>query len=60
MDKALPKGHVSCLSESFRYTPASGTNVAKTFARVQRRLKQREHEVVANVRVLPPRKLGQA
>jgi hypothetical protein len=41
MTKILPKGHVSCLSKSFRYTPALNTNVAATFARINRELKQR-------------------
>jgi hypothetical protein len=37
--KVLPKGHISCLSKSFRYTPAMNTNVANTFARITRELK---------------------
>ena len=39
MTKTLPKGHVSCLSNAFRYTPAAHTNVADTFARISRQLK---------------------
>jgi hypothetical protein len=39
MTKTLPKGHVSCLSNAFRYTPATHTNVANTFARISRELK---------------------
>jgi hypothetical protein len=39
--KVLPKGHISCLSKSFRYTPAMNTNVANTFARITRELKLR-------------------
>ena len=38
MDKTLPtlpKGHVSCLSDAFRYTPALETDIVKTFARVR-------------------------
>lgn len=38
MEKTLPKGHVSCLSKSFHYTPAASTNVAATFARIKREL----------------------
>ncbi len=39
MTKTLPKGHVSCLSNTFQYTPATHTNVANTFARISRELK---------------------
>lgn len=42
MAKTLPKGHLSCLSNAFRYTPAVQTNVASTFARINRELKLRE------------------
>jgi hypothetical protein len=42
MTKTLPKGHVSCLSNDFRYTPAAHTNVANTFARINRALEVRE------------------
>ena len=42
MTKTLPKGHVSCLSNAFRYTPATHTNVANTFARISRELKDAE------------------
>ena len=38
MMKILPKGHLSCLSNAFRYTPAAHTNVADTFARIAREL----------------------
>jgi hypothetical protein len=38
MQRMLPKGHPSCLSRSFRYTPSVETDVAKTFARVRERL----------------------
>jgi hypothetical protein len=34
--KTLPKGHVSCLSSTFRYTPALHTDLAQTFARIKR------------------------
>ena len=56
MQKLLPKGHVSCLSRGFRYTPAAGTDLAKTFARIRRQLKA-EARVPANVH--PLRKSGQ-
>ena len=38
MSTLLPKGHVSCLSNAFRYTPASHTNISNTFARIRREL----------------------
>jgi hypothetical protein len=38
MAKTLPKGHLSCLSNAFRYTPAARTDVANTFARITRQL----------------------
>jgi hypothetical protein len=41
MSKVLPKGHRSCLSVAFRYTPAVHTNIANTFARVKRELTER-------------------
>ena len=59
-NKNLPKGHLSCLSDTFRYTSASETSIAKTFARVRRQLKQREPERGRNVCVLPPRKQSQS
>lgn len=58
MSKALPKGHVSCLSEAFRYTRASNTNIAKTFARIRRQLGRPEQPAAQNVCVLPQRKLS--
>jgi hypothetical protein len=58
MQKSLPKGHVSCLSQAFRYTPAAGTDVAKTFARIRRQLKAQAKEP-SNVHALPARKAGQ-
>lgn len=48
MTKTLPKGHVSCLSKSFRYTPAVSTNVAATFTRITRELKLRAAIGVSN------------
>ncbi len=56
MQRLLPKGHVSCLSQGFRYTPAAGTDVAKTFARIRRQLKA---EAKAPTNVHPLRKSGQ-
>jgi len=58
MEKTLPKGHVSCLSGTFKYTPALSTSVAKTFARIRAGQKPEGAEDVKNVRVLQPRKLG--
>jgi hypothetical protein len=40
MSNVLPKGHRSCLSAAFRYTPAVHTNIANTFARIRRELTQ--------------------
>lgn len=50
MSKVLPKGHLSCLSSAFRYTPATHTNIAHTFARIRRelragKLERRETEI---------------
>lgn len=42
MSRALPKGHLSCLSNSFRYTLAADTNVASTFARIKPELREQE------------------
>jgi hypothetical protein len=56
MQRLLPKGHVSCLSQGFRYTPAAVTDVAKTFARIRRQLKA---EAKAPTNVHPLRKSGQ-
>ena len=58
MQTSLPKGHVSCLSKSFKYTPAVNTDVAKTFARVRLQLGAGTKES-SNVRELPQRKAGQ-
>jgi hypothetical protein len=44
MSRILPKGHLSCLSSAFRYTPALQTNVANTFARIKRELSARNEE----------------
>jgi hypothetical protein len=56
MDKqVLPKGHTSILSPGFKYVPAAGTDIAKTFARVRQQLKQEERPA-GNVAVLKPRR----
>jgi hypothetical protein len=54
MQKTLPKGHTSLLSDSFRYTPAVETNVAKTFARIRAQLAM-QASAPSNVRPLPAR-----
>ena len=36
MLKPLPRGHVSCLSPNFKYTPSTHTDIASTFARLRR------------------------
>ena len=54
MMKTLPKGHVSCLSNAFRYTPAAHTNVASTFARIKRELGAREAPASASRRRVEP------
>ncbi len=42
MTRTLPKGHLSCLSSAFRYTPAAHTNVADTLARIAREIKAQD------------------
>ena len=54
MSKTLPKGHLSCLSDAFRYTPAAHTNVASTFERIKRELKERS-EARASASILRSR-----
>ena len=57
MTKSLPKGHVSCLAQNFKYTPAVHTDLAKSFARVRRRLRERQTaEAEGKVRALLVRK----
>jgi len=61
MDKTLPtlpKGHLSCLSDAFRYTPASETDIVKTFARVRDGLLREEQRGAGHRLVPPQRKLG--
>lgn len=50
MAKTLTKGHLSCLSDRFRYTPAHRTDVAQTLARIRRELAEQ-----AQTRPEPPR-----
>jgi hypothetical protein len=58
MEKTLPKGHVSCLSGKFKYTPALSTSVAKTFARIRAEQKPQRDQRSENIRVLAQRKRG--
>jgi hypothetical protein len=53
MQKTLPKGHTSCLSPQFKYTPATHTDLGKTFARIKHQLKGQSEGGRANVRELP-------
>ena len=55
MQKALPKGHASCLSSEFKYTPATHTDLGKTFARIRRQLKAQSDEDQSKVCPLPAR-----
>jgi hypothetical protein len=57
MLKTSLKRHPSCFDSSFKYTPASQTDLAKTFARIRReQLEQKTPARVGNVRVLPIQK----
>jgi len=51
--KTLPKGHVSCLSNAFRYTPASHTDLRRTFARIEREARVQSKQDLASVYPLP-------
>jgi hypothetical protein len=55
MQKTLPKGHASCLSSAFKYTPATHTDLGKTFARIRGQLKRPAENDQAKVRLLPAR-----
>jgi len=55
MLKTLPKGHTSCLSSQFMYTPASRTDLRKTFARFKLQLRRQSEEDRAKVWLLPAR-----
>ena len=52
MQKALPKGHTSCLSSQFKYTSATHTDLGKTFARIKQQLKGQSDGERANVHPL--------
>ena len=57
MLKTSLKRHPSCFDSNFKYTPASQTDLAKTFARIRReQLEQKTPARVGNVRVLPIQK----
>ncbi len=57
MQKTLPKGHSWCLGTGFKYTPATHTDLAKTFARIRdRKLQEPKREDGGNVCALPKRK----
>jgi hypothetical protein len=55
MQKILSKGHTSCLSPVFKYTPAIHTDLRNTFARIKRQLKEQFKEDRAKVCPLPAR-----
>ena len=55
MLKTLPKGHMSCLSLQFKYTPASHTNLGKTFARIKLQLRGQSEGDRAKLCLLPAR-----
>lgn len=42
MTKTLPKGHVSCLSTGFKYTPSGSTDIGVTFERIRRQIKAQQ------------------
>jgi hypothetical protein len=56
MSKTLPKGHASCLAPGFKYTPSVHTDLAKTFARIRRRLKLKPDSEQGNARPLHQKK----
>jgi hypothetical protein len=57
MLKTSLKRHPSCFDSNFKYTPASQTDLAKTFARIRReQLEQKTPAPVGNVRILPIQK----
>ena len=55
MQKTLPKGHASCLSPAFKYTPSTHTDLGKTFARIRGQRKGQSEDDRAKVRSLPAR-----
>jgi hypothetical protein len=61
MDKTLPtlpKGHVSCLSDAFRYIRASETDIVKTFARIRDGLLREEQRAAGQRLGVPQREVG--
>ena len=56
MQKALPKGHMSCLSPEFRYTSSTHTDLGKTFARLKLQLREQSKHGRAKVWPLPAKK----
>jgi len=57
MLKTPPRRYPSVLDSNFKYTPASHTDLAKTFARIKReQLKPQTPAPVGNVRALLIRK----
>jgi hypothetical protein len=55
MQKALPKGHTSCLSPEFRYTSATHTDLGKTFVRIKLQMRGQSKQDRKNVSPLPAR-----
>jgi hypothetical protein len=47
--KKLPKGHKSVYDPSFKYTSASRTDIARTFARIKREQRANNEEVEEKV-----------
>ena len=44
MKPVLPKGHLSCFSPAFKYTPAANTDIKATFARIREQLEKQQRE----------------
>ncbi len=54
MLKTSSKRYPSCLDRNFKYTPASHTDLTKTFVRIRHeQLEEKTPAPVGNVRVLP-------
>jgi hypothetical protein len=47
--RKLPKGHKSVYDPTFKYTSASRTDIAKTFARIKREQRANKEEVEEKV-----------
>lgn len=55
----MPRPRVSILNPKFRYTPAAGTDLKKTFARIRRQQRAEAARVADGLHtVLPLRKTG--